>query len=171
MRQEDAFRPRLSPPRRPALDSARPQASRQLRRPGTGPAERAGAGRIGVGALTAVLDPGDQNLSFQRLDFFIQYGTLREALNVISAPHEVVSAPGAPPLRVTRVAIEFRDALSPTRTARGSSTDSNCASNPSKRSAWSVPRVPARAPAAPAAPAFRPAARRRADRRPGYPHG
>lgn len=70
-------------------------------------------GRIGVGDLATVIALGlvivqtVQNLSLRMLDFFVQFGTLREALSVISTSHEVSEAPDAMPLQVRQGRIDF----------------------------------------------------------------
>jgi ATP-binding cassette subfamily B protein len=43
------------------------------------------------------------------LDFFEQIGTLTEAIELVTQPHEIVDRPGARPLLMTRGAIAFRD--------------------------------------------------------------
>jgi len=52
---------------------------------------------------------GVQELSFRMLDYFEQLGTLAEALDLVSQPHEIVDAPDARPLHVTAGHIRFED--------------------------------------------------------------
>ncbi len=72
------------------------------------------AGHITLGAFTMIFFLGNmiarsvQDLSFRMLDFFEQLGTLDEALALVTQPHEIVDAPGAVPLTVTRGEIAFR---------------------------------------------------------------
>jgi ATP-binding cassette subfamily B protein len=78
-------------------------------------ARDAAAGRITVGDFTMVFGLGTmivlqvQNLSFRMLDFFQHVGTLQEAMAKVAQPHEIMDAPGAPALQVTRGAIRIRD--------------------------------------------------------------
>ena len=71
-------------------------------------------GRITLGAFTMIFFLGNmiarsvQDLSFRMLDFFEQLGTLDEALALVTKPHEIVDAPDAVPLAVTRGEIAFR---------------------------------------------------------------
>ena len=56
------------------------------------------------------------NLSNRMLDFFEQIGTLTEAIELVTQPHEIVDAPGARPLAVSRGAIALpRRLLRPPR--------------------------------------------------------
>jgi ATP-binding cassette subfamily B protein len=48
-----------------------------------------------------------QELSFRMLDYFEQLGTLTEALELVSQPHEIVDAPEARALDVREAAIRF----------------------------------------------------------------
>jgi ATP-binding cassette subfamily B protein len=48
-----------------------------------------------------------QELSFRMLDYFEQLGTLAEALDLVSQPHEIVDAASARPLIVTSGRIQF----------------------------------------------------------------
>jgi ATP-binding cassette subfamily B protein len=69
--------------------------------------------RISVGAfamiylLASQIIRGAQGLSFRLLDYFEQTGTLAEALELVSQKHEIVDAPGAKPLIVSRGAVTF----------------------------------------------------------------
>jgi len=71
------------------------------------------AGTMTVGGFTLVfaLSSGIAmavwNLSNRLLDFFEHLGTLSEALELVSQPHEIVDPPGAPVLRVTAGAVRF----------------------------------------------------------------
>jgi ATP-binding cassette subfamily B protein len=71
------------------------------------------AGTITLGAfmmiylLTNQIARGVQELSFRMLDYFEQLGTLAEALELVSQPHEIVDAPQARPLNVTSGRIVF----------------------------------------------------------------
>ncbi|MGN6516404.1 MAG: ABC transporter ATP-binding protein [Rhizomicrobium sp.] len=62
------------------------------------------AGNLNVGIfamiylLTNQITNSVQELSFRMLDYFEQLGTLTEALELVSQPHEIVDAPGAAPL-------------------------------------------------------------------------
>ncbi len=70
-------------------------------------------GNINVGIfamiffLTNQITTSVQELSFRMLDYFEQLGTLTEALELVSQPHEIVDAPGARPLSVKEGAIRF----------------------------------------------------------------
>jgi ATP-binding cassette subfamily B protein len=72
------------------------------------------SGAITLGAFTMIFFLGNmiarsvQDLSFRMLDFFEQLGTLDEALALVTQPHEIVDAPGALDLKVTRGEIAFR---------------------------------------------------------------
>ncbi|BCW88399.1 Putative multidrug export ATP-binding/permease protein [Alphaproteobacteria bacterium SO-S41] len=71
-------------------------------------------GTITLGAFTMIFFLGNmiarsvQDLSFRMLDFFEQLGTLDEALALVTKEHEIVDAPDAKPLEVTRGEIAFR---------------------------------------------------------------
>ncbi|HEY4943720.1 MAG TPA: ABC transporter ATP-binding protein [Rhizomicrobium sp.] len=73
------------------------------------------AGAISLGAFTMVyllaqqIARGVQELSFRMLDYFEQLGTLSEALDLVSSPHEIVDAPDALPLIVARGHIRFEN--------------------------------------------------------------
>ncbi|QJE72570.1 ABC transporter ATP-binding protein [Aerophototrophica crusticola] len=72
------------------------------------------AGQMTVGEFTLVFTLAFQisstvwHLSDRLLNFFEELGTLSEALEVISAPHEIVDAPGAKPLAVRDGGIEVK---------------------------------------------------------------
>jgi ATP-binding cassette subfamily B protein len=63
-------------------------------------------GVVSVGAFVMIYSLGNQiarsvqELSFRMLDYFEQLGTLTEALELVSQPHEIVDAPDALPLLV-----------------------------------------------------------------------
>lgn len=71
------------------------------------------SGEISIGAFTMIFFLGSmiassvQELSYRMLDFFEQLGTLAEALELVTQPHEIVDRPGARPLEVTRGEILF----------------------------------------------------------------
>jgi ATP-binding cassette subfamily B protein len=71
-------------------------------------------GSITLGAFTMIFFLGNmiarsvQDLSFRMLDFFEQLGTLDEALALVTREHEIVDAPDAVPLVVTKGEIAFR---------------------------------------------------------------
>ncbi len=71
------------------------------------------SGAISLGAFAMIYFLGAsiarsvQELSFRMLDYFEQLGTLTEALELVSQPHEITDAPDAPPLVVTEGAIRF----------------------------------------------------------------
>jgi ATP-binding cassette subfamily B protein len=71
------------------------------------------AGVISIGAFTMIFFLGSmiassvQELSYRMLDFFEQLGTLSEALDLVTQPHEIVDRPGAKPLVVSRGEILF----------------------------------------------------------------
>jgi ATP-binding cassette subfamily B protein len=73
------------------------------------------AGAITLGAfmmiylLTSQIARGVQELSFRMLDYFEQLGTLAEALELVSQPHEIVDAPAARPLVVASGRIQFEN--------------------------------------------------------------
>jgi ATP-binding cassette subfamily B protein len=73
------------------------------------------AGSITLGAfmmiylLTNQIARGVQELSFRMLDYFEQLGTLAEALELVSQPHEIVDAPQARALEVTSGRIVFEN--------------------------------------------------------------
>ncbi len=50
-----------------------------------------------------------QELSFRMLDYFEQLGTLAEALELVSQPHEIVDVPNAKPLIVHEGAISIQN--------------------------------------------------------------
>ncbi|HZH28140.1 MAG TPA: ABC transporter ATP-binding protein [Azospirillaceae bacterium] len=62
-----------------------------------------------VFALAAQVSTTVWNLSSRLLDFFEQIGTVAEALELVTQPHEITDAPGAKPLAVTRGAIRFEN--------------------------------------------------------------
>jgi ATP-binding cassette subfamily B protein len=72
------------------------------------------SGLIGVGDFTmsaslALLIIGDaRNLSRRFLEFFEYVGNVANGVHTLIQPHEIVDAPGAQPLVVTRGRIEFR---------------------------------------------------------------
>ena len=71
------------------------------------------SGALSTGAFAMVYLLGNQiarsvqELSFRMLDYFEQLGTLTEALELVSTPHEITDAPGARPLLVRDGAIQF----------------------------------------------------------------
>ncbi len=71
------------------------------------------AGGISVGAFAMIYFLGSQiarsvqELSFRMLDYFEQLGTLTEALELVSQPHEIVDGPQAEPLNVREGGIRF----------------------------------------------------------------
>jgi len=73
------------------------------------------AGTLDLGSFTLVFTLSNfiainvWNLSNRMLDFFEQIGTLTEAIELVTQPHEIVDHPGARPLAVSRGAIAFRD--------------------------------------------------------------
>jgi ATP-binding cassette subfamily B protein len=73
------------------------------------------AGAISLGAFTMIyllanqVGRGVQDLSGRMLDYFEQLGTLAEALDLVSAPHEIVDALDAKPLIVSRGHIRFEN--------------------------------------------------------------
>ncbi|WP_162305941.1 ABC transporter ATP-binding protein [Oleisolibacter albus] len=73
------------------------------------------AGQMSVGEFTLVFTLAFQisntvwQLSDRLLNFFEELGTLSEALELVSAPHEIVDAPDARPLAVAQGGIEIRD--------------------------------------------------------------
>src|SRR5258708_40372740 len=75
-------------------------------------AEAAGSG-ISIGRFSLVFTLSNLigmhvwNLSNRMLDFFEQYGTLTEAIDLITGPHEIADPPEAPPLTVSAGPIEF----------------------------------------------------------------
>jgi ATP-binding cassette subfamily B protein len=77
--------------------------------------QRTLAGALDLGSFTMVFTLANfisinvWNLSNRTLDFFEQTGTLTEALELVTQPHEIVDRPGARPLAVGRGAIAFRD--------------------------------------------------------------
>jgi ATP-binding cassette subfamily B protein len=72
-------------------------------------------GAISFGAFTMIyllanqIARGVQELSFRMLDYFEQLGTLSEALELVSQPHEIVDAPAAQVLDVTAGRIVFEN--------------------------------------------------------------
>ncbi|HYE52118.1 MAG TPA: ABC transporter ATP-binding protein [Azospirillaceae bacterium] len=77
--------------------------------------QRTLAGAMTVGEFTLVFTLAFQisstvwNLSHRLLDFFENLGTLTEAIDLVSMPHEIVDAPGAKPLVVREGGIRIRD--------------------------------------------------------------
>jgi len=77
--------------------------------------QRTVAGAFSVGDFVLVLTLAIQiatstwHLSDRLLNFFEELGTLSEALDLVSAPHEIVDAPDARPLVVADGRIELRD--------------------------------------------------------------
>jgi ATP-binding cassette subfamily B protein len=73
------------------------------------------AGKLDLGSFAMVFTLANfiaisvWNLSNRMLDFFEQIGTLTEAIELVTQPHEIVDRPDAKPLKVTRGAIAFRD--------------------------------------------------------------
>ncbi len=73
------------------------------------------AGAISLGVFTMIyllanqIGRGVQDLSFRMLDYFEQHGTLAEALDLVSAPHEIVDAADATQLIVTKGHIRFEN--------------------------------------------------------------
>src|SRR5262245_28853669 len=73
------------------------------------------AGRLDLGSFTLVFTLSNfiainvWNLSNRMLDFFEQIGTLTEAIELVTQPHEIVDRPDAKPLVVSRGAIAFRE--------------------------------------------------------------
>lgn len=71
------------------------------------------AGVVSVGAFVMIYSLANQiarsvqELSFRMLDYFEQLGTLTEALELVSQPHEIVDAPDALPLLVKDGAIRI----------------------------------------------------------------
>jgi ATP-binding cassette subfamily B protein len=71
------------------------------------------AGVVSVGAFVMIYSLANQiarsvqELSFRMLDYFEQLGTLTEALELVSQPHEIVDAPDALPLQVKDGAIRI----------------------------------------------------------------
>ena len=72
-------------------------------------------GRMTIGEFTMVFFLGTmiarsvQELSYRMLDFFEQLGTLAEALELVTQPHEIQDKPDAKPLRATRGEIRFEN--------------------------------------------------------------
>lgn len=70
-------------------------------------------GALTAGAFTMIfllgnqVGRGVQDLSFRMLDYFEQLGTLAEALELVSKPHEIRDSAGAVPLDVRQGAIRF----------------------------------------------------------------
>ncbi|MEQ1753961.1 MAG: ABC transporter ATP-binding protein [Micropepsaceae bacterium] len=75
------------------------------------------SGAITIGAFTMIFFLGTmiarsvQELSYRMLDFFEQLGTLAEALELVTQPHEIVDKPGATPLAVRNGGILFENIL------------------------------------------------------------
>ncbi len=73
------------------------------------------AGELDLGSFTLVFTLSNfiainvWNLSNRMLDFFEQIGTLTEAIELVTQPHEIVDRPGARPLAVSRGAIALHD--------------------------------------------------------------
>ncbi|MGE0116468.1 MAG: ABC transporter ATP-binding protein [Dongiaceae bacterium] len=73
------------------------------------------AGELDLGSFTLVFTLSNfialsvWNLSNRMLDFFEQIGTLTEAIELVTQPHEITDRPEARPLVVTQGAIAFRD--------------------------------------------------------------
>ncbi len=73
------------------------------------------SGTITAGAFTMIfllgnqVGRGVQDLSFRMLDYFEQIGTLAEALDLVSQPHEIVDAHDAKPLVVPKGAISIQN--------------------------------------------------------------
>lgn len=71
------------------------------------------AGAMTVGGFTLIFALSSSiamavwNLSNRLLDFFEHLGTLAEALELVSQPHEIVDPPGAPALAVREGAVRF----------------------------------------------------------------
>jgi ATP-binding cassette subfamily B protein len=71
------------------------------------------SGVVSVGAFVMIYALANQiarsvqELSFRMLDYFEQLGTLTEALELVSQPHEIVDAPDALPLTVKEGAIRI----------------------------------------------------------------
>ena len=71
------------------------------------------SGGISVGAFAMIYFLGNQiarsvqELSFRMLDYFEQLGTLTEALELVSQPHEIVDHPAAHALSIREGAIRF----------------------------------------------------------------
>ena len=72
------------------------------------------AGKLTIGGftlvftLTGIIAMNVWNLSNRMLDFFENMGTLAEAIDLVTQPHEIFDRPGAAPLCVTDGRIEFR---------------------------------------------------------------
>ncbi len=73
------------------------------------------SGGMSIGEFTLVFTLAFQisntvwHLSDRMLSFFEELGTLSEALDLVSAPHEITDTIGAPPLRVRAGGIELRE--------------------------------------------------------------
>ena len=73
------------------------------------------SGAITVGAFTMIFFLGTmiarsvQELSYRMLDFFEQLGTLAEALELVTQPHEIVDQPAARPLAIRDGEISFEN--------------------------------------------------------------
>ncbi|HYE37000.1 MAG TPA: ABC transporter ATP-binding protein [Methylocaldum sp.] len=69
-----------------------------------------GVGDFAMSAGLALLIIGDaRNLSRRFLEFFEYVGNIGNGVTTVVRPHEIVDAPKAQPLRITRGRIEFRD--------------------------------------------------------------
>lgn len=77
--------------------------------------DRTLTGGMSIGEFTLVFTLAFQisntvwHLSDRMLSFFEELGTLSEALDLVSAPHEITDTVGAPPLRVRAGGIELRE--------------------------------------------------------------
>jgi ATP-binding cassette subfamily B protein len=73
------------------------------------------SGAITIGAFTMIFFLGTmiarsvQELSYRMLDFFEQLGTLAEALELVTQPHEITDKPGSKPLSVGNGEILFEN--------------------------------------------------------------
>jgi len=73
------------------------------------------AGGMTIGEFTMVFFLGTmiarsvQELSYRMLDFFEQLGTLAEALDLVTQPHEIQDRPDAKPMRALRGEIRFEN--------------------------------------------------------------
>lgn len=61
-----------------------------------------------VVSLSTLISTQIWGLSTRFLEFFEHYGTVAEAIELVSRPHEIVDPPAAQPLKVDAGAIEFR---------------------------------------------------------------
>ncbi|MFZ1992076.1 MAG: ABC transporter ATP-binding protein [Alphaproteobacteria bacterium] len=75
------------------------------------------AGTVSLGSFTMIYMLSNmvamsvQNLSFQMLSYFEEMGTLSEALELVTHPHEIPDAPGAKALVVERGTIELQNVV------------------------------------------------------------